>query len=121
MARKILPESRIANTIRQQVASHHADIVEEVERAIVENAIVVVGMKQNPHPKRALAALRRAGHSFKYLEYGSYASQWRRRNALKMWTGWSTFPMVFVKGTLVGGASDLVKLIKNNELSQLLN
>ena len=27
-----------------------------------------------------------------------------------MWTGWPTFPMVFVKGTLVGGADDLQKL-----------
>jgi len=45
-----------------------------------------------------------------YLEYGSYLGQWRRRNALKMWTGWSTFPMVFVKGVLVGGFDDLKAL-----------
>jgi glutaredoxin-related protein len=45
---------------------------------------------------------------------------WRRRNALKMWTGWPTFPMVFVKGTLIGGASDLEAMIANGELKALL-
>lgn len=37
-----------------------------------------------------------------------------------MWTGWPTFPMVFVKGTLVGGASDLEALIAGGELARLL-
>ena len=47
-------------------------------------------------------------------------SQWRRRNALKMWSGWPTLPMVFVKGMLVGGADDLAKLIASGELKTLL-
>jgi glutaredoxin-related protein len=48
--------------------------------------------------------------------HGSYLSQWRRRNALKMWTGWPTFPMVFVKGTLIGGYDERAKLIAGGEL-----
>jgi glutaredoxin-related protein len=36
--------------------------------------------------------------------------------ALKRWTGWPTIPMVFVKGVLIGGASDLAKLIESGEL-----
>ena len=38
-----------------------------------------------------------------------------------MWTGWGTFPMVFVKGVLVGGASDLEKLIGSGELKRMLS
>jgi len=57
---------------------------------------------------------------YHYLEYGSYFSDWRRRTALKMWTGWPTFPMVFVKGTLVGGAAELIQLIDSGELQRLL-
>ena len=67
--------------------------------------------------RKALDAL---GTPYQYLEYGSYLSQWRRRNALKMWTGWPTFPMVFVKGTLVGGADNLQALIASGELNRLL-
>jgi monothiol glutaredoxin len=37
-----------------------------------------------------------------------------------MWTGWPTFPMVFVKGVLVGGASDLGRLIANWEMARML-
>jgi monothiol glutaredoxin len=54
-------------------------------------------------------------------DYGSYLSQWRRRGALKMWSGWPTFPMVFVRGQLVGGADDLQRLLSSGELTQLLS
>jgi glutaredoxin-related protein len=37
-----------------------------------------------------------------------------------MWTGWPTFPMVFVRGLLVGGASDVDRLIAGNGLAGLL-
>jgi monothiol glutaredoxin len=116
MPRNILDESHIHPAIRAVVANDNADIVREVQAAIAANDIVVVGMKQNPFPKKARKALHAAGLPFKYLEYGSYLNGWRRRNALKMWTGWPTFPMVFVKGSLVGGAADLGRLIRSGEL-----
>jgi glutaredoxin-related protein len=50
------------------------------------------------------------------LEYGSYFSDWRKRNALKLWTGWPTFPMVFVDGVLVGGDSNVKDLLTSGEL-----
>src|SRR5256885_16099767 len=107
MPRAILEEARIHPAIRERIARHHADIVREVEAAIAAHDVVVVGMAMNPFPIRARGLLRRAGIPFHYLEYGSYVGRWRQRNALKLWTGWPTFPMVFVKGVLVGGASDL--------------
>ena len=76
-------------------------------------------MAWNPFCKRARRALQAAGVPHQYLEYGSYTAQWRRRNALKMWTGWPTFPMVFVRGQLVGGAQDLEALIASGELKRL--
>ena len=120
MPRPILDESRIHSAVREKVATNRVDIVREVEAAIAANAVVVVGMRQNPAPKRARRLLGAAGIAHMYLEYGSYFGEWRRRNALKMWTGWPTFPMVFVKGVLVGGADDLEKLIASGELAKLL-
>ena len=118
--RRVLDESRILPAIRATIAGHHADIVREVESAVAANDVVVVGMRQNPMPRRARKALDTRGIAYKYLEYGSYLNAWRRRNALKMWTGWPTFPMVFVKGMLVGGATDLERLIDSGELARLL-
>ena len=120
MSRSILDEAHIHPAIRETIANNHADIVREVKAAIAQNDIVIVGMAQNPMPKKARKLLDRQQRSYKYLEYGSYLGDWRRRNALKMWTGWPTFPMVFVKAVLVGGANDLQKLIEAGELAQLL-
>ena len=120
MTRSILDEAHIHPSIRHAVAGGQADIVREVQGAVAANEVVVVGMAQNPFPKKACKALDAAGIAYKYLEYGNYFSGWRRRNALKMWTGWPTLPMVFVKGVLVGGANDLARLIKSGELVQML-
>ena len=120
MSRSILDESHIHAAIREKVARFHVDLVREVQAAIAENDVVVVGMAQNPFPKQACKALDAAGIAYKYLGYGSYVSQWRPRSALKMWAGWPTFPMVFVKGMLVGGASDLKKLAASGELKRMI-
>ena len=120
MPRPFLDEDHIHPAIREKVSSRHADIVGEVQAAIAAHPVVVVGMAWNPFPKRARRILAAAGIEHRYLEYGSYASQWRRRNALKMWTGWPTFPMVFVRGVLVGGASELERLVANGDLQEML-
>jgi glutaredoxin-related protein len=120
MPRQILDESFLHPAIRDTVANLHADIVHNVRSAAASNPVLVVGMALNPACKKARKALTDAGVAHQYLEYGSYFSEWRRRNALKMWTGWPTFPMVFVKAQLVGGASDLRKLIASGELKRLL-
>jgi monothiol glutaredoxin len=120
MPRQILDESKIHPAIRERVAKHHASIVKEVQDAIAAHPVVVVGMRQNPHVRGARQALAAAGLPFHYIEHGSYLSDWRRRNALKMWTGWPTFPMVFVKGVLIGGGDDLAKLIASGELKAML-
>jgi glutaredoxin-related protein len=118
--RKLFPADRVHPAIREKIATNHVDIVDEVEAAVAAHDVVVVGMKQNPFPRRARKALVAKGVPFHYLEYGSYLSAWRRRNALKMWTGWPTFPMIFVKGTFVGGAEDVMRLIQSGELDTLL-
>ncbi len=120
MPRPILEESNIHPAIREKIASHEQAIVREVQAAVAKQAVVVVGMAMNPFPKKARKALDAAGVAHHYMEYGNYFSSWRQRNALKLWTGWPTLPLIFVKGSLVGGASDLVKLIDSGELKKLL-
>ena len=120
MSRSVLDEAQIHPAIRQTIADNNADIVQEVQTAVAGNKVVVVGMAQNPFPKQVRKALDALGAPYQYLEYGSYLNQWRRRNALKMWTGWPTFPMVFVNGILVGGASELRRLIDSGEFARMI-
>ena len=119
MMRSVLDQAHLHPAIRQVVAASHADIVAEAIAAIAVNAIVVIGMAQNPFVRKARKLLDAAGAPHHYLEYGSYFSGWRQRTALKMWSGWPTFPMVFVQGVLVGGASELQRLIDSGELARM--
>lgn len=120
MSRPTLDESQIHAAIHDKIASYHGDVVREVQAAISQHPVVVVGMGINVFPKRALATLRGGGVEPFYLEYGSYFSDWHRRLALKMWTGWPTFPMVFVRGSLIGGAAETKALLDSGELKRML-
>jgi len=114
--RKMLTHEQIHPTLRDQINSFHSDTVAEVENAVEQNRIVVVGMRWNDAVWQARKNLTKAGLDFKYIEYGSYTSMWRKRLALKMWTGWPTFPMIFVDQQLIGGNSDLKKLLAQNAI-----
>lgn len=120
MPRLILDEAAIHPAIRQKIAQLHIDLIQQVQAATRSHPVVVVGMSGNPVVSKARKALKNASVPFEYLEFGSYFSDWRRRNALKMWTGWPTFPMAFVRGTLIGGGDDLNRLIASGELNKLL-
>jgi len=115
--RKMLSSTAIHASIKDQVEGYHIDIVDEVKAAVSVNRVVVVGMRYNDAVYGARKALKKAGTEFTYLEYGGYASQWRWRLALKMWTGWPTFPMIFVDQTLVGGSKDLQRLLNDGKLA----
>lgn len=106
--RRQLDPNNIHPGAAKKMSALHPETIKEIEEAIANNAVVVVGMAQNPHVKNVRSALREAGIDFKYLEYGSYLSEWKRRLTIKMWSGWPTFPQVFVRGVLIGG-EDLTK------------
>ncbi len=119
MARSILDEAHIHPAIRQVIASHFHETVHEVQSAVATHRIVIVGMAGNPVVKKARQLFEAQNLEFNYLEYGNYFNQWRRRNSLKMWTGWPTFPMVFIDGVLIGGYRDLEALADAGELSRI--
>ncbi|MCC6897413.1 MAG: glutaredoxin [Polyangiaceae bacterium] len=118
--RPLLDPSKITPAALAKMDQSHADVVREVARAIGESAVVVVGMAQNPHVKKVKQALDRAGVEYRYLEYGSYLSEWRRRLAIKLWSGWPTFPQVFVGGTLIGGEDLTVAALEDGSLKRML-
>lgn len=103
-----LDSTAISEPALEKMRRFHADVIGEIEGAISKHDVVVVGMAQNPHVKKVRKALDDANIAYEYLEYGSYLSEWKKRLAIKLWSGWPTFPQVFVKGVLFGG-EDLTK------------
>lgn len=118
--RPLLAEDKRTPEIAEQMAGFHRDIVDQVRTAVERDAVVVVGMAQNPFVRRVRQALTEAGVQFTYLEYGSYLSQWKQRLAIKMWSGWPTFPQVFVRGVLIGGFNDTKKALESGALKKML-
>jgi len=98
----------------------HSDGIGEIESAIAKHDVVVVGMAQNPHVKKVRKALDDASIAHEYLEYGSYLSEWKKRLAIKLWSGWPTFPQVFVKGVLLGGEALTQAAIADGSLKERL-
>lgn len=121
MSRPMIPRPPAHPAIADAQASYHADLVQEVAQAVASNDVVVVGVSGLQPGKKAKRLLDAQKVPYRYLEYGSYFSGWRRRLALKMWVGWPTFPLVFIKGTFVGGASDVARLIASGELQKLVS
>jgi monothiol glutaredoxin len=118
--RNTFPEAKIHPGISEKIANYKKEQVDAVKALLAAHRVVVVGMTQNPFPKRARKYLDAKGIAYEYLGIGSYLSEWRRRLVLKMWTGWPTFPMIFVDGVLIGGFQDLVKFDESGELAKAL-
>ncbi len=82
-------------------------------------AVARVGMAQNPLVKKARQALTGTlGATFTYLEFAATSSRWKERLAIKMWSGWPTFPQVFVRGALIGGAEETRAALADGSLKQ---
>lgn len=98
-----------------------SEVVTEVADLIAAHDVVVVGMGWNPHVKRVRRALESGGVAAEYHEIGNYCGKWNQRLAIKLWSGWPTFPQVFVKGTLIGGADHVETMLASGEISTLLS
>jgi glutaredoxin-related protein len=114
--RPTLSPDKLSPAVKSALAAFHRATVEAVASAVARDRVVVVGMAGNPFVKRARKLLDAERVPYTYLEYGGYFSQWKERLAIKLWSGFPTFPMVFVGGTLEGGFTELKKLCDAGKL-----
>lgn len=123
-ARLLLDPSKVTEAVAAAQGAFHADVVRTVADAVAKDPVVVVGMTRaaliikNPFVGKACKALEAAGIAYTYIEYGTYTSQWRQRLAIKMWSGWPTFPQVFVRGVLIGGATETIAAIDRGDVQR---
>ena len=113
--------TKFAPLAQTNIDNFHADVVTEVRKTVSAQDVVVIGMFLNPHVSYVKRALQKEGIEFTYMEYGGYFSQWKQRLAIKMWSGWPTFPQIFVKGTLMGGNKKTQQALRDGSLQKLLS
>lgn len=112
--RKVLDTKQVNETAMKSIVGFHPEYIKQVEEAIQKNDYVVVGMSLNPFCKKAQKLLTANGLKYEYIELGGYMSMWKQRLAVKLWSGWPTFPMVFVKGQLIGGFQELKQFVQKS-------
>lgn len=116
----MLPHPPVHPAAQQAQEAFYKDIVAEVAAEVASNDVVVVGVAWNVPARKAREALDAAGVKYRYLEYGNYLRGWRLRVAIKLWSGWPTYPQVFVRGTLIGGARETKALLASGDFAKLL-
>eukprot|EP01116_Phalansterium_solitarium_P000799 TRINITY_DN10655_c0_g1_i1.p1 TRINITY_DN10655_c0_g1~~TRINITY_DN10655_c0_g1_i1.p1 ORF type:complete len:129 (-),score=14.38 TRINITY_DN10655_c0_g1_i1:137-523(-) len=118
--RPVFSPNKTTSAVQRSQQSYYPEVINQVQTAVAAEPVVVVGMSLNPYVKKVRAFLTEKQIPFKYLEFGGYTSKWGERLAIKMWSGWPTFPQVFVRGTLVGGNDDVQAAFQTGELQKLL-
>jgi monothiol glutaredoxin len=99
--------------------------ISSIDRVLeqMSSAPVVLYMKgtadfpQCGFSKRVVAALRACNAAFAYV---NVLDDIEAREAVKLLSGWPTFPQLYVDGELVGDANIAVQLYESGELRQLL-
>ncbi|GMI50383.1 hypothetical protein ScalyP_jg7591 [Parmales sp. scaly parma] len=115
------PLSRFGNWLSTNTTEKNDAALKEVKEAVAtQNSIVIVGMQYNPFCSKAVSVLKKANFEAKYVGIGGYFSKYSERQAVKVWSGWPLIPIVFVKGEVVGGFTEINNMIKSGELANLL-
>jgi len=98
------------------------DIMSEIDKEVKENQVLLY-MKGTPDQPMC-------GFSFKVIQflqdigkpyaYINILADEAKRQGVKEYSAWPTFPQLYVKGELVGGCDIVTELYESKELHQLL-
>jgi monothiol glutaredoxin len=123
MTRRVLAADLATPAANAAIDRYKRDVLDEALAAVDAHDVVIIGMHQNMVVKGAQKLLRERGTPFHVVLHGNYLrlSDYRTRLVFKMYTGWPTFPMVFVKGTFVGGRAELKAAFDDGSFDALLS
>ncbi len=98
------------------------DIMNEIETEVKGNNVLLY-MKGSPEQPmcgfsyRVVQILNEIGQPYAYV---NILADQEKREAVKQFGSWPTFPQLYVKGELVGGCDIVTELHENKELGQML-
>ncbi len=99
------------------------DINERIDEQLNGNEVLLY-MKGTPDfPQcgfsgQTVAALKAIGKPFAYVNIFEDPEV---REGLKQYSNWPTFPQLYVKGELIGGADIVIEMFESGELQKLLS
>jgi monothiol glutaredoxin len=99
------------------------EVVERIKQHLATEPVVLF-MKGTPDfpqcgfSAQTVAALKQAGAKFHAV---NIFEDLELRDELKRFSNWPTYPQLYVKGELVGGADITIQMFKSGELKQLID
>lgn len=98
------------------------DIMQEIEKEVKENKVLLY-MKGNPEQPmcgfsfRVIEMLNSIGKPYAYV---NILADEEKRQAVKTYSSWPTFPQLYVGGELLGGCDIITEMFENKELEPVL-
>lgn len=97
------------------------DVMKKIDETVKGNKVVIY-MKGTPDfPRcgfsaRASEVVRRLGYPFVAVDVLEEEGVW---NGIQEYSGWPTFPQVFIGGELIGGCDIVTEMFQKGELQEL--
>jgi len=98
------------------------DLIQEIETEVKNNQVLLY-MKGTPEQPmcgfsyRVVQILNEVGKPYAYI---NILADQEKREAVKQYGSWPTFPQLYVKGELVGGCDIVTELHESKELETML-
>lgn len=98
------------------------DVLERIKQQVEENAVIIYmkGTPQSPvcgFSKRAADALNQCGEPYAYVNVLMDKEIFEN---LPQFADWPTFPQLYIKGELIGGADITLELSESGELEKMV-
>lgn len=99
------------------------DVMQEIENEVKNNQVLLY-MKGTPEQPmcgfsyRVVQILNEVGKPYAYI---NILADQEKREAVKQYGSWPTFPQLYVKGELVGGCDIVTELHESKELDTMLS
>ena len=82
--------------------------------------IVVIGVQLSPQNSQVRALLQFTNHTAKEIYLRPWMLNKHKKLAVMLWSGWPTFPQIFIRGMLIGGEQELRRAIHNGDFDHRL-
>lgn len=103
------------------INKQYTDLLTNLSIKIETDTIVVLDMSNGTYMEKIQSIFRMKGLEIDLQEFGTPFTKKNEREAIKAWSGWQTFPQIFVNGYLIGGYIELKKSFDDGSLDKIIN
>jgi glutaredoxin-related protein len=82
-------------------------LLTSISVSVEKNTCVVITIENGPYTRQILEILKDNGIEVQLIEIGTPFTKIKEREMVKIWSGWDSFPQIYLNGFLLGGYEEL--------------